>query len=275
MDGIKRQLPTLPAVQTSEVKTEELFLLQETLDRLVEEITTVESVKDTFNQVIADKANKDEKFKTEIIQYFDVFTKKVDRLLEKTTEEFNYVSYLNEKIRSNELSRQVTLLEQQLANEKDTLNLTVKKLEEVTDNLEGRQEQEYAVFSEKLEEIKQNIDERISSYNGIDEKLENNLNDFRKSNVAEINRTVRDVKVYMQKQQTDMNKSLLDITQKAFGEIKDKCVDFLKECSKEASKAAKHAVNSGKLEKKDIIVIVLCGLLILHEVLNIIPFLRG
>ena len=274
-DGGRIRLPTLPKQDMTQVKTEQFQLMNETLDRLVEELTTLEAIKDTFNQVIASSANKDEKFKKEFIQYFNVFSERTDRLLEKTTEEFNYSLYLQEKVNNKELSSQVTMLQQQLDKEKTTLDLAVKNLEETASRLVERQEKEFTVFQDKLEELRSVVDDRIRSYNDIDDKLETSLNDFRKSNVDEINRTVQDIKVFTEKQHTDTNKSLVETTQKAFGEIKDNCVSFLRECSKEAAKAAKHAVNGGKLGGKDIIVIILCGLLIITQLLNIMTYFKG
>ncbi|MCR4714272.1 MAG: hypothetical protein K5751_07825 [Treponemataceae bacterium] len=267
------RLPTLPKEDVTTFKTEEIKILQETLDRLVEELTTLEAIRETFNQVIANNTSKDEKFKKDFIQYFNVFSERTDRLLEKVTEEFNYSAYLQQKVANNELSSQVTLLEQQLQNEKTTLNIAVKNLEETTSRLEEQQEKEYSHLQEKLDDLRITLDERIRSYNDIDGKLEKSLNDFRKSNVAEINRTVQDIRAFTEKQHTDTNKSLVDTTKKAFEEIKEYCVNFLKECSKEAAKAAKHAVNSGKLEKKDKIVIITCGIVIINELMFLIPYL--
>ena len=275
MNGGGVKLPTLPKQDMTQVRTDQFQLMNETLDRLVEELTTLEAIKDTFNQVIADSANKDEKFKKDFIQYFSTFSERTDRLLEKTTEEFNYSLYLKEKVENKELSSQVSMLQQQLDNEKTTLNLAVKNLEEAASRLEARQEKEFLVFQDKLEELRTIVDDRIRSYNDIDDKLETSLNDFRKSNVDEINRTVQDIKAFTEKQHSDTNKSLVETTKKAFDEIKESCVNFLKECQKEASKAAKHAVNSGKLGGKDIIVIILCGLLIITQLMNIMTYFKG
>lgn len=261
-------LPTIPKNETKSIAKDEFETLKDTLDSLVEELSAVTDIKDAFSHVINEYKDKDERFKQDFVQYFTGFSEKVDQLTAEIKNEFDYVSFLQEKIKNNELTAQVYMLEHQLQAEKNEMTLLIQKIDACIKNVKDQQEMISTMFEEKINHLTRNVDEQIEKYQDIDSRFEKSLEDYRHENSTMLTNTVNDVTNFMKKQNDDSLKGIKASAESTFKEIKKACIDFLKQCNKEAALSAKYVMNKGKLEKKDIVIIIMCAAVIINELLN-------
>ena len=293
----ERGFPTIPRQENVNIPQDEYLSLKNTLDRLIEELSAVESMKDMYNEVVDNDVKRDEQFKREFVQYFQVFSEKTDKMMDNFSKEFDYVSSLQEKVRNNELSRQVYLLEQQLQNEKAEIGIMLNKIDGCVGRINEHMERESMMFEEKISKLQQAIEEKIelmeqritelqsdieqkiTVYNDVDGKLDKSLEDFQHTNNEKIADTVNSVTAFTKKQTDDAVGKIKELSQKTFDEIKSKTIDFMKQCSemsqKEATKAAKHMMNQGRFDRKDKIIIIMCGIIIINELFTMIPSIIG
>ena len=75
----ERGFPTIPRQENVNIPQDEYLSLKNTLDRLIEELSAVESMKDMYNEVVDNDVKRDEQFKREFVQYFQVFSEKPTR----------------------------------------------------------------------------------------------------------------------------------------------------------------------------------------------------
>jgi len=242
-----------------------LMVLEECIGDIQEQKTLVDTL-------VNNKDIELQSFKTETIQKFNNLIEATRELNEKIKASSSYESYLEERIKNANLSREIALLEQQLQKEKAEISEFVIK----TDTF----------IRTEINEIKSKTNELIS----VDELIKNNLQSFKEEINKEIIKFTEEVEKEISEasdsfvQGTDnkqnflvakcneMLKAYTDKCQQHLETVQKQSIDFLKQCSCENKKLIEKvpAVAEKKLTKKDYIIFGLVALSVVSTMIKMV-----
>lgn len=232
----------------------------------------IEEQKNLVDKLLESKQNELDKFQSETITKFNALIDATSSLSEKIKATESYEEYLKKQVENANLSKEVTLLEQQLQKEKsevtlfirdltNTVTLKLGEMETVVQNLKSADE----VIEENIARFKDEMTKETENYEkSADSKLDDIGDHIQKAADSQINTMKIDCEE-MLKKYTEKCQSHLDI-------VKKQSIDFLKQCADENKKLIEKvpAVAEKKVSKKDIVIFAMAGITILSVAVQMI-----
>lgn len=248
----ERQKPTPSSnMITVDRVTAEKFMLA-----IEECVGDIEEQRELVDRLIASKSTELELFQSDTIKKFNALIDATNGLKEKIAATESYETYLEEKVRNANLTKEVAMLEQQLQKEKAEISLFIReisntvamKLNNVEDTI-GSLKCAETVIEEKTAQFIKDIADGISHFEkSAEEKLDeagSHIQSVAESQVAGFKAECE----AMLKSYTEKCRGHLDT-------VKEQSVDFLRQCEAENKMLIEKipVVTDRKLSKKDILV---------------------
>lgn len=228
---------------------------------LEECVGDVEEQKNLVDNLIKTKNEELQRFQSETIEKFNILIQSTTELAEKIKAADSYENYLAEKLENANLSKSVTMLEQQLQKEKSELSSFIIKIENF--------------ITLKIGEI----ESKVNDLETINEMVENKLETFKKELQGEVRKTleaadskidessdslINGARVQYEALKADCNSMIKSYTEKCqqhLDTIKKQSLDFLKQCEIENKKLIEKvpAVANKKISIKDILIFTVSG----------------
>ena len=241
------------------------------LQGLSDSLLEIDSFKEYVSNTLTLKLKEIESFENTTIKTFDTLVDAVKELKDKIETAGSYENYLEERIKNENLSKELSTLELQLSKERAEISITLKEIFETvkksvsnieikTDELKSADD----LIKESIEKFNDNAKESFLSYV---KKSEENLEDIGKHLMAISQSQVEGVKI---KCETNIK----EFTQRACENleiVKKQSIDFLKQVSEENKKLISKVphVTDSKFSKKDIIIYIISALTFAGLLLNI------
>ena len=253
-------------VTIDRAKAEQFLLILE------ESIGDIEEQKALVDSLINSKNEELQSFQTETIEKFNSLIQATKELSEKIKATESYENYLAEKLENANLSKSVTMLEQQLQKEKAEISSFIIK----TDNF----------ITSKVNEILGTV----SDLKTINEMVENQIQKFKEELQAESKKSIANADNQLEEASKSlvnganvqyeslkaecnaMIKSYTEKCQQHLENIKKQSIDFLKQCEIENKKLIEKvpAVADRKISKKDVIIYILAVVAITSSIVQFI-----
>lgn len=253
-------------VTIDRAKAEQFLLILE------ESIGDIEEQKALVDSLINSKNEELQSFQTETIEKFNSLIQATKELSEKIKATESYENYLAEKLENANLSKSVTMLEQQLQKEKAEISSFIIK----TDNF----------ITSKINEILGTV----SDLKTINEMVENQIQKFKEELQAESKKSIANADNQLEEASKSlvnganvqyeslkaecnaMIKSYTEKCQQHLETVKKQSIDFLKQCEIENKKLIEKvpAVADRKISKKDVIIYILAVVAITSSIVQFI-----
>ncbi len=253
-------------VTIDRTKAEQFLLILE------ESIGDIEEQKALVDSLIRSKNEELQSFQTETIEKFNSLIQATKELSEKIKATESYENYLAEKLENANLSKSVTMLEQQLQKEKAEISSFIIK----TDNF----------ITLKINEIL----DTVSDLKTINEMVENQIQKFKEELQAESKKSIANADNQLEEASKSlvnganvqyeslkaecnaMIKSYTEKCQQHLETVKKQSIDFLKQCEVENKKLIEKvpAVADRKISKKDVIIYILAVVAITSSIVQFI-----
>ena len=253
-------------VTIDRAKAEQFLLILE------ESIGDIEEQKALVDSLINSKNEELQSFQTETIEKFNSLIQATKELSEKIKATESYENYLAEKLENANLSKSVTMLEQQLQKEKAEISSFIIK----TDNF----------ITSKVNEILGTV----SDLKTINEMVENQIQKFKEELQAESKKSIANADNQLEEASKSlvnganvqyeslkaecnaMIKSYTEKCQQHLETVKKQSIDFLKQCEIENKKLIEKvpAVADRKISKKDVIIYILAVVAITSSIVQFI-----
>ncbi len=119
-------------------KLENLSELEKAIINLSEELSNLIDLREGIEQAFSKKQSDDEQGLNLVTKYYNSMQQKFTEINNRLTNEINYRSELEEKLRSANYSREVYLLEQELDSERAKISLFIDELQASTKEIFGK-----------------------------------------------------------------------------------------------------------------------------------------
>lgn len=217
---VKPELKKSPMEKTLPVKEKQELLpyegekrttLEKAIMELSSELENLSELREAIEQSFDNKSMRDDKFQTEITQYFNSLTKKFEEFNERITREIDYNRELELKIEKNEYQGQVYLLEKQLNEERASIT-------KVLDDISSTVKNSLMQITDKCRELK-----------SADTIIEDSITKFRSDSFAASENEYKALAVKCE----NALKSFTENSSKTLDTVKKTAVEFIKQCEKE------------------------------------------
>lgn len=246
----QRKSPPMPVQQKSEKIRREQEMVDPDNKQLLSELNgSIEELlelKPLIENLLEDNHNTIEAEKKNLIECLGEMQREFNNLKEQLDCEVDYTRELTAQVQNYELKKNNTMLQNSLLNTENKINSFVTNLDEY--------------MKDKISEIENSISSLLTVEDAIDQSI------ARFNKVASSNAT-NEYSV-LKSQAEGLLKSFTKQCHKDLEVIKEKSLDFLKECEKENKDIISRIpkVNNNKYSMKDYLLFGICAVTILFQV---------
>ncbi len=185
--------------------------IEKAIMELSSELANLTELREAIEQSFDEQNLRDDKFQTEITQYFNSVTKKFEEFNERITREIDYNRELDLKIQNNEQQGTIYLLQKQLNEERASITKILDELSSVVKNSLNQ-------ITDKCRELK-----------SADTLIEESIMKFRGDSFAASEGEYKALSLKYEKEL----KNFTENSSKTLETVKKTAIEFIKQCEKE------------------------------------------